>query len=306
MALVIRTATPDTVQLPRTVGGRDAAPAEWKAWAEEPGHDLVAIDGGRAIGGIHLSIVGQAEAWLEMLRVHPDFQGRGVAAQLVREGEQGARKYGAGTIRTAIPAHDYSALGVAERAGFRRVLQCVVLEADLPSGPLHLPYDAPTATPPTASAPEVLRFAEHSPTLAAWDRLVPLGWRFRRISLELVKGLIKDRRAFAALQPDAVVPSPPPSPPPGRGHGIGLEAHQGVAMFNVRDGVAVFSLLEGTPSGMQAVFAAAVDAAHEQGADRLAVFATDGQALAALEIRTWTPHPWCPEGLAVVEKRLAS
>lgn len=295
MLLEIRHATPDTLQLPRTVGGRDAAPAEWKAWAEEPGHDLVALDGSRAIGGLHVSIVGRSEGWLEMLRVLPDYRGRGVAVQLVREGEQVARRYGAGTVRTAIPAHDYAALGVAERAGFRRVLQCVILEAELPSGPLHLPYDSPSLTPEVAAAPDVLRFVEGLHTLSVWDRLIPLGWRFRLITPELVKGLIQDGRVIIALRPDAVRPRSK----------AGEAAPQAIAVFHVREGAAVFSLLEGTPSGMQAAFASAAEVVRDR-AERVAVFAPDAHAIEPLDLRGWAPHPWCPEGLAVVEKRLAS
>ncbi len=295
MSLEICHATPDTLQLPRTVGGRDAAPAEWKAWAEEPGHDLVALDGGRAVGGLHISIVGRSEGWLEMLRVLPDYRGRGVAVQLVREGEQVARRYGAGTVRTAIPAHDYAALGVADRAGFRRVLQCVILEAELPSGPLHLPYDSPSLTPEVAAAPDVLRFVEGLHTLSVWDHLLPLGWRFRLITPELVKGLIKDRRVIIALRPDAVRPKSK----------AGEAAPQAVAIFRVRAGAAVFSLLEGTPSGMQAAFASAAEVVRER-AERVAVFAPDAHAIELLDLRGWAPHPWCPEGLVVAGKSLAS
>lgn len=289
MPLEVRQANPESIQLPRTVGGRDAAPSEWDAWAEEPGHDLIALDGARAIGGLHVSLVGRSEAWLEMLRVLPEYRGRGVAAQLVREGEQVARKYGAGTVRTAVPAHEYAALGVAERAGFRRLLQCVVLEADLSPGPLHLPYDAPSRVPQGADAADVLRFAEQTQTLSAWEGLIPLGWRFRRITIEVVRGLIKDRRTAVAMQqnPEEAV-------------------LQGIAMFNVQEAAAIFSLIDGTPSGMQGSLSLAVETARDGMAERLTVFASDLHALDPLEIRSWTPHLWCPEGLIVVEKRLAS
>lgn len=295
MVLTIRAAQSDTVQLPRTVGGRDAAPPEWSTWAEEPGHDLVALDGVRVVGGIHASLVGRTEAWLENLRVHPDFQGRGVAGLLVKEAEQEARRYGAAVVRTTIPAHDYAAQGVADHAGYRRVLRGVVVETDVPPGPLHMPYDAPVVAPEPAHASEVAGYLEQTTTVQAWDRLIPLGWRFRRLAVDLVKGLIKDRRLILALRTDS------PTIDPGRAGPYGA-----ASVFAIHDEAAVISLIDGTPPGMQAVYAAIVERAREQGASRLVAFTSDVSSLAPLGVRDWVPHPWCPDGQVVVEKSLAS
>jgi len=143
VSVTVRTATPDSAQLPLRIGGRAAGPDEWDQWSEEPGHDLVALIDGRVVGGVHVSLVSRSEAWLENLRVLPDAQGRGIAAQLVKEAEAVARRYGAAMARTAIPAHEYAAQAVAERGGYKPSLRCVVVEAPLPSGPAHIPYDAP-------------------------------------------------------------------------------------------------------------------------------------------------------------------
>lgn len=289
MSVTIRTATPDSAQLPRLLGGRAASPDEWDQWSEEPGHDLVAQDGSRVVGGLHVSLVSRSEAWLENLRVHPDAQGRGIAAQLVREGEAVARRYGAAVTRTAIPAHEYAAQAVAARAGYRPALQCVVLEAPLPPGPAHMPYDAPLAALGPGRANDLMRFLESTPALTAWRGLVPLGWRFRRIVPELVRGLLKDHRAITALHP-----------------GAEANAVQAAALFALRGDAAVLSVLDGSPSGVQAVFGAVTEEARAHEATRAAVFAPELRSLDVLGVRGWTPHPWCPEGLVVVEKSLAS
>src|SRR2546430_13817753 len=117
MSVTIRTATLESVQLPLRIGGRAAGPDEWDQWSEEPGHDLVALIDGRVVGGVHLSLVSRSEAWLENLRVLPDAQGRGIAAQLVKEAEAAARRHGAAMARTAIPAHEHAAQAAAERRG---------------------------------------------------------------------------------------------------------------------------------------------------------------------------------------------
>jgi GNAT superfamily N-acetyltransferase len=288
MAVEVRPVRAETEQLPRVVGGREAAPAKWLAWAEEPGHDLAAMDGGRAVGGIHVGIVGRTEAWLEALRVHPDAQGRGIAGRLVKEGEQVAQHYGAAVIRTAIPAHDYAAVGVAERAGFHAVTRAVVVETKVESVPVHIPYDAPVESPRAETAPLLLRLLERTPTLTAWGRLIPLGWRFRRLSAELVRGLVKDRRAAAALLPER------------------SEALQAATLFAGHDEAVVVSVLDGTPPGMQALFGELAENALARGVVRVAVFTHDAAALRAIGAREWQPHPWCPDGLIIVEKSLAS
>src|SRR5207245_2559371 len=203
---------------PLRIGGRAAGPEEWDQWSEEPGHDLVAQDDSRVVGGIRVSLVSRSEAWLENLRVHPDVWGRGIAVQLVNEGEAVARRYG-----------------------------------------------------------------------AAWHRLVPLGWRFRRIELDLVRGLLKDRRAQAALHP-----------------GAQAGVVQAAALFTVRGDAVVLSVLDGSPPGMQAVFGTVTEDARAAEATRAAIFAPEFRSLETLDVRGWTPHPWCPEGLVVVEKNLAS
>jgi GNAT superfamily N-acetyltransferase len=288
MAIAVRPASAEQEQLPRVVAGREAAPAEWLAWAEEPGHDLVALDADRVVGGIHVAIVGRSEAWMEALRVHPDAQGRGIGGQLVQEAERLARRYGAAVLRTAVPAHDYAALALAERAGYRRAAAGVVMETAVGASPAHVPYDAPVSHPRPEETPAVLRFLERTATLAAWDHLVPLGWRFRRIVPELVRGLIKDRRVALAARPDRA------------------DDPQAAALYARPEGVLVIGVIDGAPAGMQAIFGELREDAQERGASRLVVFAPHPQALAPLEVRAWQPHAWCPEGLVIVQKSLAS
>ena len=288
MSVLVRPATRESVQLPREVGGRASAPAEWEAWAEEPGLDLVAYEDDRVVGGVHMSMVSRSEAWLECLRVHPEAQGRGIAAQLVKGAEGFARHYGASVARTAVPAHEYAAQAVAERVGYRSVLRCSVVRAPLPSGPARIPYDAPVEVPLIAHSAELVRFLEAAPALTAWQHLIPLGWRFRRLVPELVTGLVKDRRVLTALQP-----------------GAKPNVVQAAALYVLHDEDAVISLLWGSPSGLQAVFGALTEEARARGTSHVVIFTPDPRSLESLDVREWTPHAWCPEGLIVVEKNLA-
>ncbi len=282
MTLTVRRAPQDLPELSHIMGGVAAAPSEWETWAEEPGSTLVAVADGVHAGAVHVTLVGRVEAWVENLRVLPDFQGKGIARALVAEAEQVARQYGSAVIRTAIPSHDYAAQAVAARAGYREVLQGVVAETAVDFGPVYLPYDAPVSTPAPSRAPEVFALIDQLAAVSAWAHLVPLGWRFRRMVPELVRGFLKDQRVVLAGTREAV------------------------CLFAIRDDAAVVSLIDGTPAGMQAAFGTVIEQARREGAARAVVFAVDSRALAPLGAATWQPHGWCPDGLLVVEKSLAS
>ncbi|MDR7481604.1 MAG: GNAT family N-acetyltransferase [Armatimonadota bacterium] len=257
-----------------------ALPAEWAAWAEEPGHVVAVQEEARVLGRVHVVVVGRSECWLEGLWVQPAARGRGVGGRLVAAAEEVARDYGAEVARTAIPRHDYGAAAVAERAGFQRVCDAVVLLANLPHGPIDFPFDTPVASGEGRDVPALVEFLAASPTLAAWRGLVPLGWRFRRLVPELVRGLAKDGRIVRSG--DAV---------------------EGAAAFALRGDTVVFSWLDAPRPQRQALFAAVAERARTAGAVRAAVFAPDAWALEGIRA-AFTPHPWCPDGLLVVEKRL--
>jgi GNAT superfamily N-acetyltransferase len=258
-----------------------ALPAEWAAWAEEPGHAVTVREDDRVLGRVHLVVVGRDECWLEGLWVQPSARGRGVGRRLVAAAEELARGYGVGVARTAVPRHEYAAAVVAERAGFHRVCDAVVLLAELPSGPLEFPFDVSVVSGQGRDVPALVRFLAASPVLAAWRGLVPLGWRFRRLVPELVRGLVNDGRIVRSG-----------------------EAVEGVAAFALRGDAAVVSWLDAPLVQRQALFAAVAERARAAGATRVAVFAPDARTVDGIRA-AFSPHPWCPDGLLVVEKRLA-
>lgn len=259
-----------------------AMPAEWAQWAEEPGRAVRVEDDGEVLGTLHAVIVGRDEAWVEGLWVRPSARGRGVGRRLVAEAEALVRGYGATIVRTAVPAREYGALAVAERTGFARHSEASVLMADIPSGPMDLPYEAPVAPARPVDARAVMSLFEAAPHVTGWRGLVPLGWRFRRLIPELLLGLIKDARVLCA--------------------GETVEA---AACFAVRGDTVVISMLAGPPAHRQALFGAIAERARSAGGRRIALFTSDAAVTAGIRA-TFAPHPWCPDGLVVVEKTLTA
>jgi predicted GNAT family acetyltransferase len=237
-------------------------------------------EGGTRRGALHVIIVGRDEAWLEGLWVQPSARGRGVGRRLVTEAEVIAREHGATTVRTAVPARDYAAMAVAERMGYLRHSEAAVLVAQIEAGPIDIAYDALVAPAAPADARAIMRVLGAAETLAAWRGLVPLGWRFRRLVPELVRGLIRDHRIIRSGEPV-----------------------EGVVGFAVRGEAAVISLLDGPRPQRQALFGAVAERARSAGARSIALFVPDAGALAGIRA-SLGPHAWCPDGLVIVEKRI--
>lgn len=76
--------TPDVIELTRTIWeGEDYVPSVWPTWLADPcGLLAVGEYGPRVVGLVKLTCLGQGEWWLEGLRVHPAYEGRGFASHL--------------------------------------------------------------------------------------------------------------------------------------------------------------------------------------------------------------------------------
>jgi hypothetical protein len=184
-------------------------------------------------------------------------------------------------VRTAVPAREYAALAVAERSGFVRHSEAVVWQCEIPAGPIDVPYEAPVEPARAAESGAVLNVLAAAPELAGWQGLIPLGWRFRWLVPELVRGLIKDSRVLRAG-----------------------EAVEGVACLAQRGQTVVISALAGPPAHRQALFGAVAERARNAGARDIALFAADLRSPEGIRA-AFFPHPWCPDGLIIVEKRVA-
>ncbi len=100
--------------------GDDYLPFVFTNWLAEPGGEFyVATLGGQLIGTGKLSWFADDEWWLEGLRVHPDFQGRGIGRLLfrygVRQAEASARR---GTARFVTGYSNQATRKLAMEAGF--------------------------------------------------------------------------------------------------------------------------------------------------------------------------------------------
>jgi GNAT superfamily N-acetyltransferase len=91
---------------------------EWAASDDDGQRTLVADDDGDAVGviqGVHLS---EREAWVQGLRVHPDYRDRGLARRLTNAILSWARERGAVVCRNLVFSWNVASLGLARELGF--------------------------------------------------------------------------------------------------------------------------------------------------------------------------------------------
>lgn len=256
-------------------------PLEWADWAEEPGQRVSLEENGSILGTVHVVMVGPQEAWLEGLWVQPSAQGRGVDRRLIEQGESIASGYGATIMRTATPSGDAAALAGAEALGFTRHSTATVSVAEVPDKPISVPGDVKVTQARQADVAAIIGAMGAAEDLRAWHGLVPLGWRFRALRPELVRGLVKDGRVLRSG-----------------------EMVEGAAIFAVRGATAVISFLDGPQAHRQVLYAAVAGRARAAGARRTALFGPDAKGVAGIPA-TFVPHAWCPDGLVILERRLA-
>lgn len=94
----------------------------WEEWLLNPaGQLLVATSANEPIGVVHLEMLDQTEAWLEGLRVNPEYRQQGIG-RLLSEAAMGvAMQRGATTVRLAAASHNTASIALSESMHMHRV-----------------------------------------------------------------------------------------------------------------------------------------------------------------------------------------
>jgi predicted PurR-regulated permease PerM/GNAT superfamily N-acetyltransferase len=172
--------------------GHDYIPQVWTRWLSDRRGVLLAAEAeGRMVGFGKLSRLGPKEWWLEGLRVHPEYQGAGIASQLTERLLVQWKRRGGGVIRLATSSERVQVHHLCDRLGFRRVAVCRVMAA--PSAGRGV---CEFESLPDGDAEEAL--AIWNSNAAAWGipELVNDGRRWSRFSGERLTEFIRRRRAW--------------------------------------------------------------------------------------------------------------
>src|SRR4030066_518928 len=172
--------------------GGDYIPQVWAEWMAAPDGLLgVAEMGGRVVGTFKLTKFHDHEWYMEGLRVHPDFQGRGIAAHIHNYVVETWRRMGSGVIRLTTGGYNVKVHQMCERTGFNRIAEFV-------------PYRAPCLSEETSDftllgledAQRALEFVLNNPTHALSWGLINLGWVFADPRLKHIQEAIRAKHAW--------------------------------------------------------------------------------------------------------------
>jgi GNAT superfamily N-acetyltransferase len=110
--------------------GGDYIPQVWDEWIADPDGLLgVAETQGRLAGVFKLTKFQEGEWYMEGLRVHPDFQGKGVASHIHNYVLETWRQMGSGIIRLTTASYNVKVHRMCEHTGFKRIAEFIPYRA---------------------------------------------------------------------------------------------------------------------------------------------------------------------------------
>jgi GNAT superfamily N-acetyltransferase len=172
--------------------GGDYIPLVWDEWMADPEGLLgVAELKGRVVAIAKLTKFRDEEWYMEGLRVHPDFQGKGIAAHVHNYVVETWNRIGSGTIRLATHSENIKVHRMCEQGGFRRIAEFIPYRASV------LQEEANDFTRATIEeAQQVLCYLSDNPTHALSAGLINLRWVFADPQLKYVQEVINNKHAW--------------------------------------------------------------------------------------------------------------
>ena len=189
--------TPDVLELTRDIwDGGDYVPHVWQDWLADPVGRLAAAEyGGRVVGVSNLTRLAPGQWWMAGLRVHPAYQGRGIARRLhdylVATWET---DYG-GALRLATSSKREPVHHMCETTGFRRVQEYSKFHAGADKGTVGSAERFRLLA--VDEIPKALARIAHSEILQRMGGLMDLGWSYAVPDAFLLERAVREQRAWA-------------------------------------------------------------------------------------------------------------
>ncbi len=172
--------------------GGDYIPQVWDEWLADPDGLLgVAELRGRVVGVFKLTKFQEGEWYMEGLRVHPEFQGKGIASHIHDYVVETWRRMGNGIIRLVTHSENVKVHRMCEESGFRRVAEFVPHQAEL------IQEETNTfALLMLEDSAQALKFISNSPSHALSSGLINLGWVYADPQVKHLHEVIGNKHAW--------------------------------------------------------------------------------------------------------------
>ena len=184
--------TPDVMELTRTIWeGEDYVPHVWAEWLVDYQGTLAVAEYGPCVVGLgKLTRLGAGEWWMEGLRVHPQYEGRGIASRLHEYLLSHWQSQGEGVLRLSTASFRAPVQHLCERTGFQKIAELTIFRA------LALPGEAASTPLALQDVDDAYRLAMASETIPLTAGLQDLGWQWAQVSVERILQAVQRRRAW--------------------------------------------------------------------------------------------------------------
>jgi len=172
--------------------GGDYIPQVWEEWLADPDGLLgVAESSGRVVGVFKLTKFQDQEWYMEGLRVHPDFQGKGIASHIHEYVLETWRRMGSGIIRLTTGSYNIKVHRMCEQTDFKRIAEFIPFRAIC-----NLEGIGNFTGVKIDEASRALEFVTGSPTHAFSSGLINLGWVYAELQLKHIQEAIREGHAW--------------------------------------------------------------------------------------------------------------
>lgn len=170
----------------------------WDEWlSDADGSLFVATVDGRPAGITHMTMVTKTDAWLEGLRVDPQFRRQGLARALDEAALLEAMQRGAKYARLAIESENIRSQQITTRAHFRYVSSFTLFHTDpLPEGPERRPVREKPRVATLDDLDAIIDFLNASSIFPLVGGLYYVSFRAFPITAELLEEKIAAQQIF--------------------------------------------------------------------------------------------------------------
>lgn len=177
--------------------GEDYIPNVWMDWLADTVGMLAVVEWNcHVVGTGKLTQLSQGQWWLEGLRVHPDFEGRGIASHLNDYLLDIWQRTGSGFIRLATASTRLPVIHLCDRSGFRKIGEFSIY---VTSGMEAINQETSTSPFNQLTHQELqnaLDFIVKNPDLQSSFGLMDLGWEWATPNADLLEKAIRRKQVM--------------------------------------------------------------------------------------------------------------